>query len=60
MANPFIIVMSESDKTVLTILITKTQAGKLREESNRTGNSQNSIIRSALELYFLQQDKGAT
>jgi hypothetical protein len=54
MANNIINVMSE--KAVLTILITKTQSDKLREESQRTGNSQNSIIRSAIESYFLYRN----
>lgn len=39
-------------KKPTTILLTHLQLSKLREESEKTGNSQNSIVRTALENYF--------
>lgn len=41
-----------TEKTAVTVLLTEIQAGKLKTESNKTGNSQNSIVRTALEQYF--------
>lgn len=41
-----------TEKIPVTVLLTKTQADKLRAEAKRTGNSQNSIVRTSLEKYF--------
>jgi len=43
-------------KKPITILLTQNQAEKLKDESKKTGNSQNSIIRTALEKYFTLKD----
>jgi len=40
------------NKKPITVLITKIQAEKLRIFSKNTGNSQISIVRTALEEYF--------
>ncbi len=39
-------------KKPITVLITESQYKRIQEEKNETGNSQNSIIRTALNLYL--------
>lgn len=41
-----------SEKRPVTILLTKKQFEKIKQESRETGNSLNSIIRTALEFHF--------
>ncbi len=40
-------------KKAITAMVTKEQYDKIQKIKNKTGNSQNSIIRSALEEYFI-------
>ena len=44
-------------KQPTTILVTQDQMKKIRDESKRTGNSQNSIVRTALDIYFEMREE---
>lgn len=43
-------------KKTITVLITQAQYEKIQDKKNSTGNSQNSIIREALNKYFKEVD----
>jgi len=45
-------------KHPITILLTPGQIKKIRNEAKQTGNSQNSIIRTAIEIYFKMKEEG--
>jgi hypothetical protein len=45
-------------KKPVTILLTEKQVTNLKNESKSTGNSQNSIVRTALDCYFRTKQEG--